>query len=127
MSDHPEADKSAVGENYDATRDPRTGRPPDPAEAQRLAREHQNNRMEGQVGEDPLNEEADPPGIEGRQPARMASPQADDSEQEAIEALVEEGVNRERAEELVTAHGANLATLKGIAFAQDDVEPKQPK
>lgn len=83
--------------------------------------------MESQVVEDPLDEESDSSGIAGQQPARMASPQADDSEQEAIEVLVEEGVTRERAEELVTVHGANLATLRRAALAQDDVVSKQAK
>jgi hypothetical protein len=36
---------NSEAEAYDATRDPRTGRPPNPLEAQRLAREHEQARL----------------------------------------------------------------------------------
>jgi hypothetical protein len=47
--------------------------------------------------------------IEGQSPARMTSPKSDEKEKQAIDALVAEGVARERAEELVAAHGAEGA------------------
>ncbi|MFZ5672219.1 MAG: hypothetical protein ACOZAM_04570 [Pseudomonadota bacterium] len=124
MSDHPENDQSNAADNYDATRDPRTGRPPEPAEAQKLAREHHENRANDQLDEDGLGEADGASGIEGQQPARMTSPEEDHSEKDAVDALVQEGFTRERAEELVSAHGVNWETLKAAAFAQDNYEPK---
>lgn len=117
-------------EGYDASRDARTGRPPNLLEAQRLAREHQIERVEGQT-EDSLDTEEEGSGVveqsgshepvaeELQAPGRMTSPKAVEEEKAAVDALVEEGVSRERAEELVNLHGANWETLKAAAFAGD--------
>lgn len=130
-----EPDREA--EPYDATRDPRTGRPPNPLEAQRLAREHEQERLaQGTVEthgaetgiasasesvED--NDEPDAsPVPPGQAPARMAAPHLDKDEKAAVDALVQEGVTREYAEELVATHGTNWETLKAAAFAEDNFE-----
>ena len=97
---------------YDATRDPRTGRPPNPLEAQQLAREHEAARLKNN------NPETTVP--EWQEPARMTSPKTDEDDRSAVGALVEEGLAREQAEELVKAHGSNWETLKAAAFP--DVE-----
>lgn len=116
-------------EIYDASRDPRTGRPPNPLEAQRLAREHERNRSEGQAEDSSDHPEAteDSAGdadvedaSEFQAPARMTSPKAGDDEKAVVDALVEEGVSRERAEELVAVHGPNWEALKAAAFAGDN-------
>jgi len=120
MSDQPKADIPSAGNNYDASYDPRTGRPPTPLEAQKMAREHQAEHTKDQSAEERIEYTQNSPMIEGQQPARMASPTADRSEEEAVEALLQEGVTRERAEELVSEHGTNWETLKAAAFAQDD-------
>src|SRR5438067_13516526 len=52
-------------EPYDATHDPRTGRPPNPLEAQHLARKHDRERLERE------NEDGCPP---GRPPTRWTIP-----------------------------------------------------
>ncbi|MBK1866995.1 hypothetical protein [Taklimakanibacter albus] len=120
MSDQPKADIPSAGNNYDASYDPRTGRPPTPLEAQKMAREHQAEHTKDQSAEERIEYTQNSPMIEGQQPACMASPTADRSEEEAVEALLQEGVTRERAEELVSEHGTNWETLKAAAFAQDD-------
>lgn len=120
--------------NYDASRDPRTGRPPNPLEAQRLAREHAEKQVEGNIDEDVPTEtttssqedlrdserlERSPvPGSQA--PARMASPTSTEDELAAIDALVLEGVAREQAENLVKTHGTNWETLKAAAFASEN-------
>jgi hypothetical protein len=122
-------------EPYDATRDPRTGRPPTPLEAQRLAREHERERLESENEGAPPAErqmpsaadfshediEANAPPVPAwQEPARMVSPKADEDEKAAIDALVQEGVTREYAEELVEIHGTNWETLKAAAFEEDN-------
>jgi len=119
MSDHPKTDIPSASDNYDASRDPRTGRPPDPLEAQRMAREHQADRKKDESAEERIENADNSSMIEGQQPARMASPTVDHSEEEAVEALLQEGVTPERAEELVSEHGTNWETLNSAAFAQD--------
>lgn len=123
MSNFPDPDNSTVSTvagNYDATKDPRTGRPPDPLEAQRIAREHRESQRQEQVSL--ITDADDSQEIESQRPGRMTSPEPDHGEKEAIEALVQEGVTRERAEELVRTHGVNWETLKAAAFAQDNFE-----
>jgi hypothetical protein len=124
-------------EAYDATRDPRTGRPPNPLEAQRLARQHEQERLAEQNEEDtpmrPQTASANDaihgddelyrsPAPAGQAPARMTSPTARDDEKAAIDALVREGVTREYAESLVETHGTNWETLKAAAFAKDNMD-----
>jgi hypothetical protein len=104
---------SGEPQSYDATRDPRTGRPPNPLEAQKLAREHEAERLR--------NNPPDTTVPEWQEPARMTSPKTDDDDMAAVDALVEEGLAREQAEELVKAHGSNWETLKTAAFP--DIEP----
>jgi hypothetical protein len=114
---------------YDATRDPRTGRPPGPLEAQRLTREHateqikENDEGMSSVDQDGLsNEFAEPdrsPVPEWQAPARMTSPKTGEDEKRAVGALMLEGVAREQAEELVKAHGTNWESLKAAARAGD--------
>ena len=58
----------------------------------------------------------------GQAPARMASSHADEDENVAIDLLVQNGVTREYAEELVATHGTNWEALRAVAFAQDDPE-----
>jgi hypothetical protein len=48
-----EAEAHRTSESYDATRDPRTGRPPNPLEAQQLAREHEEVRNAEGNGDNP--------------------------------------------------------------------------
>jgi hypothetical protein len=127
---------------YDASLDPRTGRPPNPLEAQRLAREHeiervksaqtpdevtelyQNNsadREHGNVSEpDPKdNEHAEASALSEEQaPARMKSPDGNEDERAAADALVQEGITREHAEQLVAAHGTDWETLKSAAWPE---------
>jgi hypothetical protein len=115
-------------EPYDATRDPRTGRPPSPLEAQHLARKHEKERLErenddGSPAEpaagsaDNTSREVDPP---AQKPAGMASPTPAEDELAAVDALVREGVARQQAEGLVKAHGCNWETLKAAVFAADN-------
>jgi hypothetical protein len=129
-------------EPYDASLDPRTGRPPNPLEAQRLAREHEIERVknaqtpeevteayqngdsagsdDGDVAEPNLTEDEDADASalsDGQAPARMTAPKMDEDEKAAVDALIQEGVTRERAEALVQEHGANWETLKAAAFA----------
>jgi hypothetical protein len=129
-------------EPYDASLDPRTGRPPSPLEAQRLAREHQMERVknaqtpeevteayqnddsarsdDGAVAESNLAEDEGAHASalsEMQAPARMIAPTMDEHEKAAVDALIQEGVTRERAEALVQEHGANWETLKAAAFA----------
>ena len=98
---------------YDATRDPRTGRPPNPLEAQKLAREHEAERLK--------NDTPDTTVPEWQEPARMTSPKTVVDDRTAVDALIEEGLAREQSEELVKAHGSNWETLKTAAFP--DAEP----
>src|SRR5688572_25350208 len=108
-----------TGEAYDASLDPRTGRPPNPLEAQRLAREHEQERQAGKQTSG--DGESDDPTIGApveQAPARMTSPRASDDEQAVVDALVEEGIAREEAERLVETHGGNLETLKAVAWTQ---------
>jgi hypothetical protein len=126
---------------YDASLDPRTGRPPNPLEAQRLAREHEIERVknaqtpdevteayhdddsaardDGDVAESNLEEDEDTQASalsDVQAPARTTAPKMDENEKAAIDALIQEGVTRERAEALVEEHGANWETLKAAAF-----------
>jgi hypothetical protein len=125
---------------YDASLDPRTGRPPTPLEAQRLAREHeidrdgsaqppdqyQNDdsahRKHGDVAEPDL-EDSEPTEAsalsEEQAPARMKSPDSNKDEKAAADALVQEGITREYAEQLVSAHGTDWETLKSAAWPED--------
>lgn len=95
--------------SYDATQDPRTGPAPTPSQAQQLAQERTQ----------PGSDEEDGSVIEGQAPARMASPKMDENEKTAIDALVQEGVTRERAEALVEEHGPSWERLKAVAFPVD--------
>lgn len=87
---------------YDASRDPRTGRPPLPDEAHRLAQEHELRRLsdqqpasEGEQSGDDASENADEDNEEshddetmeerGKMPARMVSPASDDGDVAAVE------------------------------------------
>lgn len=130
---------------YDATRDPRTGRPPQLGEAQRLAREHEIDRLsdrpaaaeiesESKVagGEFDENDQETSENMEEQEleepfqkPGRMASPEPEDGGAAAIEELVGQGISREQAEALVEEHGSNLETLKAVAWAKDNFEPKE--
>ena len=132
-----------AGKPYDASRDPRTGRPPNPLEAQRLAREHELERVgRAQTPEDvekiysddeaPGPEDAQVPAEDGESdeeqqesalsreqaPARMTSPAGGEDDKAAADALVQEGITRERAEQLVEAHGADWETLKAAAWPE---------
>ncbi|WP_119271471.1 hypothetical protein [Taklimakanibacter deserti] len=124
-------------EPYDATRDPRTGRPPNPLEAQRLARKHEQERLaepneddtpigpqtasanDASHGDDELDRSPVPA---GQVPARMTSPTDSEDEKAAIDALVQKGVTREYAESLVETHGTKWETLKAAAFAKDNMD-----
>lgn len=121
------------GDSYDATRDPRTGRPPNPLEAQRLAREHQEARLSqendaGSPAEADMGvaeENAEPPDSQvpaGQAPGRMTAAKSDNEETAAIDALVQEGVTREYAEDLVQTHGTSWETLKAAAFAKKSLD-----
>jgi len=93
QNEEPEGSESDRG-NYDATSDPRTGRPPLPIEAQALQKEHELQRLrdaqltEGEedivAEEDDIevtledDEMADSGMIEEQKPARMISPGDDD-------------------------------------------------
>lgn len=57
--------------------------------------------------------------------ARMVPPQISDDEKAAVDALVQEGISREWAENLVSEHGANWETLKAAAFAADVLAAKE--
>jgi hypothetical protein len=129
---------------YDASLDPRTGRPPNPLEAQRLAREHEIERVKsaqtpdevtelyqnddsadvehGDVAEADL-EDSERTGAsalsEEQAPARMKSPERNVDERAAADALVQEGITREYAEQLVAAHGTDWETLKSAAWPED--------
>jgi hypothetical protein len=54
--------------------------------------------------------------MDGQSAARMTSPKRDPKEKEATDALVAEGVARERAERLVAAHGTDWEALKRVAW-----------
>jgi hypothetical protein len=131
---HEGSDRSGIAgakvetEPYDATRDPRTGRPPNPLEAQHLARKHDRERLErendnGSPAEpaagsaDNTSREVDPA---AQKPAGMASPTLAEDELAAVDALVREGVAREQAEGLVKPHGCNWETLKAAAFGAEN-------
>jgi hypothetical protein len=100
-----EAQSDRDAEPYDATRDPRTGRPPNPLEAQRLAREHEQERLAEQNEEIPgaepgmaspddvVEEEGEPnmSPVAAGQPPRMASPHADDDETPGATGFAEDG------------------------------------
>jgi len=127
--------------SYDATRDPRTGRPPNPLESQRIARENERKRLRAAqapdeiddsdeasdednlpTGDDPLH--GDPPGFENDSinsdaAPRMTSPSLTEEERQAVEDLVRDGVPPERAEELVETHGSNTETLKSVAWIDE--------
>lgn len=112
-------------DGYDATRDARTGRPPNPLEAQRLAKESQTKQSDGDFEEDETefdddpaddNGSENPSASEAQTPARMVPPKASDDEAAAVGALVKEGISREHAEELVEQHGVNWESLKAAAF-----------
>lgn len=106
---------------YDATQDPRTGRPPNPLQAQQLAQEREANRSAEpeQSGEAELGELDKPPVPDSQAPARMTPPEDDGVKKAAIDALIQEGITREQAEALVDEHGTNWETLKAAAFAID--------
>ena len=117
---------------YDASLDPRTGRPPNPLEAQRLAREHEAERGENAKAGSADHENgdvADPAFQSGdaeasalaheQAPARMKSPARDEGERVAADALVQEGITREHAEQLVSAHGTDWETLKSAAWPEN--------
>jgi hypothetical protein len=105
--------------NYDATRDPRTGRPPPPLEAQRVARKRRDEEYSKGEASETSSESFKALEENGQQPARMVSLQTDEDEKSALDALVREGITRERAQALVSAHGTNLETLKAAAFAME--------
>jgi hypothetical protein len=130
---------------YDATRDPRTGRPPTPLEAQRLARENELERLRqaqtpdevaelyedghegggGEESDDTLSPEEpdelasgdESGGAQGA--ARMTSPDLSEEERTAVDDLVEQGVVRGRADELVKEHGANNEKLKAALISEN--------
>jgi spore coat polysaccharide biosynthesis protein SpsF (cytidylyltransferase family) len=52
----------------------------------------------------------------------MTPVKPNEDEKAAIDALVQEGVTREYAEELVQTHGTNWETLKAAAFAKESAE-----
>jgi hypothetical protein len=127
---------------YDASRDPRTGRPPNPLEAQRLARQHELERHEqaqtpeeemssdendaASGGTDSVDENGNSdedgqvsPLSQEQAPARMTSPDGGEEEKAAVDALVQEGITREHAEELVDANGTDWETLKAAAWPEN--------
>jgi hypothetical protein len=110
--DEKPAPTNDFSQGYDATRDPRTGRPPSLLEAQRLAREREEDREQG------AEPDSSSTLSEDRSPA-PTPPQWAEDEKAAADALVQEGISRERAERLIQAHGANLETLRAAAFAEE--------
>jgi hypothetical protein len=88
---------------------------------ERKASDYRNGRpgidgltpTEEPVAHEPMEKEPDERGkaaaIEGQAPARMTSAKSDETEMAAVDALVAEGVARERAEELVAIHGVEGA------------------
>ena len=102
-------------QGYDATRDPRTGRPPSLLEARRLGRQTDEDEADLQSS---FNDEQETESTlpDDQRPARMASPEDED---DPTDALIKLGVSREQAAELIDAHGTNLETLKAAAFVGD--------
>jgi hypothetical protein len=87
---------------------------------ERKASDYRNSRpgvdgltpTEDPVAHEPMEKEPDETAeaaIEGQAPARMTSPRSEETEKEAIDALVAQGVTRERAEQLVAACGVEDA------------------
>jgi len=132
---------------YDATRDPRTGRPPTPLEAQRLARDNELEQLRrAQIADEAADDDVDLEEAqegsstdetnnigteeveagEAQRPARMTSPDRNEEEETAVDLLVQQqGITRERAEELVEQHGVNMETLKAAAWVDDNL-PDSP-
>jgi len=55
---------------------------------------------------------------EQQAPARMKSPDRSEAERAAADALVQEGITREQAEQLVSSHGTDWETLKSAAWPE---------
>lgn len=132
--------------SYDATLDPRTGRPPNPLEAQRIARENELERLrsasdsvddeavdllEGLTDEhSPNHDESDDFSDVGDEdndevPGQIASPFLTEDERQPVEDLVKQGLSREYAEGLVETHGSDPETLKAAGFAAEKDEGKE--
>ena len=122
--------------SYNATLDPRTGRPPNPLEAQRIARENELQRLrsasdadsvdddgsdflEGLTDEDSLDQYQTQGfgDVVNKEKDRKASSRMTEDERQAVEDLVSEGLSREYAEGLVETHSSNRETLKAAAWA----------
>jgi hypothetical protein len=78
----------------------------------------------GRPGIDGLTPTEDPVAHEPmeKEPAHMTSPKFDEKEKQAIEALVAEGVARERAEQLVAAYGVEGARSR-VRTSEDTPGP----
>jgi hypothetical protein len=55
---------------------------------------------------------------EAQHPARMASPDLSEEERTAVDDLVEKGVARERAHELVKQHGVDMEILETASMSE---------
>jgi hypothetical protein len=131
--------------SYDATRDPRTGRPPNLLDAQRIARENELERLrlasdpgsvddeagalldgvtyEDSPDHDETDEFSDVAHVDNDElPPRMASPSMTEDERPAVEDLVSDGLSRENAEGLVETHGSNRETLTAAIRAADNAK-----
>lgn len=74
------------------------------------------HRQPGDAAEPDLEDGAE---IEVQQaPARMKSPDRSEAERAAADALVQEGITREQAEQLVSSHGTDWETLKSAAWPE---------
>jgi len=127
-------EKPKPSDAYDATRDPRTARPLNPLDGQRIAREHELERLEeartpqevADVYEDnqtagaPATAAAEVDEADGVTPLSedQAPASPTEEEQAAANALVQEGITRERAEELVEIHGPDWEALKAGAWPE---------
>ncbi len=130
--------KSDADPPYDATRDPRTGRPPNPLERERLAREAEleklrlgsdiNSQAEDSEDDEPLEHDESESITEvidadSNEHSRvMTLPTVTEDMRHAVEDLVREGVSRERAEDLVKTQGSDSETLIAAVWAAGDAK-----
>jgi hypothetical protein len=78
------------------------------------------NEVDASEDEDEIEDGSEGPLVPEQAPARMISPDSsEDAEKTVIGALVQEGVTRERAEELVETHGTDWESLKAGAWPEN--------